>query len=148
MLALQLNVDFSDAGALNSPPGTPFGDLTLVNFANMPDFNGLSVRQFLSVTNTTLGGGTPPYAIDDMALVTRDLTQAFESGQVSQFAQQHLRLPCYPDCNLDDYLTVADFGCFQTRFVAGNLYADCTGDGLLTVADFGCFQSAFVAGCP
>ena len=55
---------------------------------------------------------------------------------------------CYPDCNDDGALTVADFGCFQTRFVAGDMYADCNGDGQLTVADFGCFQTEFVAGCP
>ncbi len=56
--------------------------------------------------------------------------------------------PCYPDCTLDGTLTVADFGCFQTKFVAGDPYADCNGVGGLTVADFGCFQTKFVAGCP
>ncbi len=55
---------------------------------------------------------------------------------------------CYADCNADGSLTVADFGCFQTRFVAGDPYADCNGAGGLTVADFGCFQTRFVAGCP
>ncbi len=55
---------------------------------------------------------------------------------------------CYADCNADGGLSVADFGCFQTRFVAGDPYADCSGDGVLTVADFGCFQTKFVAACP
>ncbi len=55
---------------------------------------------------------------------------------------------CYADCNEDGGLTVADFGCFQTAFVAGAPYSDCSADGALTVADFGCFQTAFVAGCP
>ncbi len=55
---------------------------------------------------------------------------------------------CYPDCNTDASLTVADFGCFQTKFVAADPYADCNGTGGLTVADFGCFQTKFVAGCP
>ncbi len=55
---------------------------------------------------------------------------------------------CYPDCNGVGGLTVADFACFQTRFVAGDPYADCNGAGGLTIADFGCFQTAFVAGCP
>ncbi len=55
---------------------------------------------------------------------------------------------CYPDCNLVGGLTIADFGCFQTRFVAGDPYADCNGVGGHTIADFGCFQTAFVAGCP
>ncbi len=56
--------------------------------------------------------------------------------------------PCYPDCNGVGGLTIADFGCFQTRFVAQDPYADCNGVGGLTIADFGCFQTAFVAGCP
>ena len=55
---------------------------------------------------------------------------------------------CYADCNTDGALTVADFGCFQTAFVAGNMYADCNTDTQLTVADFGCFQTRFVQGCP
>ncbi len=55
---------------------------------------------------------------------------------------------CYPDCNGVGGLTIADFGCFQTAFVAGAPYADCNGVGGLTIADFGCFQTAFVAGCP
>ncbi len=55
---------------------------------------------------------------------------------------------CYPDCNGVGGLTIADFGCFQTRFVAGDPYADCNGVGGLTIADFACFQTAFVAGCP
>ncbi len=55
---------------------------------------------------------------------------------------------CYPDCNASGSLTVADFTCFQTRFVAGEPYADCNASGTLTVADFTCFQTRFVAGCP
>ncbi len=55
---------------------------------------------------------------------------------------------CYPDCNANGSLTVADFGCFQTKFVLADPYADCNGQGGLTVADFGCFQTKFVAGCP
>jgi hypothetical protein len=63
-------------------------------------------------------------------------------------AAHFVGLACYPDCNPDGLLTVADFGCFQTKFVSGDPYADCTNDGNLTVADFGCFQTKFVAGCP
>ncbi len=55
---------------------------------------------------------------------------------------------CYADCNTDDSLTVADFGCFQTKFVVGDPYADCDADGQLTLADFACFQAKFAAGCP
>jgi hypothetical protein len=55
---------------------------------------------------------------------------------------------CQPDCNSDGLLTVADFGCFQTKFVQTHPAADCNADGQFTVADFGCFQTKFVLGCP
>ncbi len=55
---------------------------------------------------------------------------------------------CYADCNKSGNLTIADFGCFQAAFAAGNLYADCNQSGTLTIADFGCFQAEFAAGCP
>ncbi len=55
---------------------------------------------------------------------------------------------CYADCNLSGGLTIADFGCFQAKFAAGNLYADCNQSGSLTIADFGCFQASFAGGCP
>jgi hypothetical protein len=56
--------------------------------------------------------------------------------------------PCYPDCNGDGLLNLADFGCFQTRFATGNMYADCNQDQVLNLADFGCFQTKFALGCP
>jgi hypothetical protein len=59
-----------------------------------------------------------------------------------------INVMCYPDCDLSGILTIADFACFQTRFVAGDLYADCNGTGTLNIADFGCFQTQFTAGCP
>ncbi len=55
---------------------------------------------------------------------------------------------CYPDCNADGLLNLADFGCFQTKFVLGDPYADCNGDNLLNLADFGCFQTKFALDCP
>ncbi|MFM9996465.1 MAG: hypothetical protein ACKVU4_11775 [Phycisphaerales bacterium] len=54
---------------------------------------------------------------------------------------------CYPDCNNSGSLTVADFGCFQGKYVLGDMYADCNASGTLTVADFGCFQGKYVLGC-
>lgn len=53
----------------------------------------------------------------------------------------------YADCNYDGMVTVADFGCFQTRWLQGDLYADCNGSGTLTIHDFGCFQTCFVMTC-
>ncbi|MFM9994599.1 MAG: M12 family metallopeptidase [Phycisphaerales bacterium] len=54
----------------------------------------------------------------------------------------------YPDCNASGSLTVADFGCFQTKYVLGDPYADCNADAGLSIADFGCFQNKYVVGCP
>ena len=76
--------------------------------------------------------------------ITQDLLNVARAQRVTV----HETAPYYPDCNADGSLTVADFGCFQTKFVAGDAYADCNGDGVRTVADFGCFQTKFVAGCP
>ena len=67
------------------------------------------------------------------------------SGAVTGFCAA---TACYADCTQDGALTVADFGCFQTRFVLGEACADCNLDAFLTAADFGCFQTAFVVGCP
>ncbi|MFM9996871.1 MAG: hypothetical protein ACKVU4_13850 [Phycisphaerales bacterium] len=55
---------------------------------------------------------------------------------------------CYADCNLSGGLSVGDFGCFQGKYVLGDLYADCNASGGLSVADFGCFQGKYVLGCP
>jgi hypothetical protein len=95
VLALQLDVDFSDAGVLTGSAG-PFGDLILSNMVffggslDMSALNGLSVRQFLGLVNTQLGAGGGPYSYDDMAAVTADLGLAFVNGQPTQFAQDHL----------------------------------------------------------
>jgi hypothetical protein len=56
--------------------------------------------------------------------------------------------PCLrADMNFDGQVTIADFGAFQTLFVAGDPLADFNGDGQLTIPDFGAFQTAFVQGC-
>ncbi len=55
---------------------------------------------------------------------------------------------CYADCDESGTLTIADFTCFQSAYVAGQPYADCNQSGSLTIADFTCFQAEFVAGCP
>ncbi|MFM9996917.1 MAG: choice-of-anchor R domain-containing protein [Phycisphaerales bacterium] len=64
------------------------------------------------------------------------------------YLRVNVTLICDPDCNSDGALSVADFGCFQGKYVLGDPYADCNGSGTLTVADFGCFQGLYVLGCP
>jgi hypothetical protein len=58
---------------------------------------------------------------------------------------------CYADCNLDTWLNVMDFVCFQGRFAAQEPYANCDGSpGPLpfNVNDFVCYLSRFAVGCP
>jgi hypothetical protein len=62
-------------------------------------------------------------------------------------------LPCYANCDGSTnppVLNVADFGCFLSRYAAGDSYANCDGSTIppvLNVADFGCFLAAYAAGC-
>ena len=96
VLALQFNVDFSDAGYLTGAAGTLFGDLILVDLPFTAEFNGFTVRQFLGVANTRLGGGAGSASYDALAALTEDLNSAFVSGDPSQFAQDHLQVASQP----------------------------------------------------
>ncbi len=107
---------------LNDWESGAFQNDDLAETLEIPLFESRSIayRKFLSATSETLISGT---------------ITGFSTG-------------CYPDCTGDKALTIADFACFQTAFVAGDPYADCNNTGGLTIADFGCFQTEFVKGCP
>jgi hypothetical protein len=93
--ALQLNVDFTDAGLLLGSAGIPFGDLVLTNLFPQTLFNELSVRQYLAQANVFLSfdaNNLPLYTYDELADLTINITRAFEGGTPSQFAQEHLRI--------------------------------------------------------
>ena len=105
LLANQFNVDFKDAGLLAGSAAIRFGDLTMVNFTTfavegvLEDFshlNGLSVRQFLTVANTCLGDGFCSNTYEGMTFIARNLSEAFDDGTPTQFAQIHLQLPAGP----------------------------------------------------
>ncbi|MEX2219080.1 MAG: hypothetical protein WD749_10015 [Phycisphaerales bacterium] len=61
---------------------------------------------------------------------------------------------CYANCDgstTAPVLNVQDFGCFLTRYAAGEAYANCdqsTQPPVLNVQDFGCFLTQYAAGCP
>jgi hypothetical protein len=93
VLALQLNIDFSDAGFTLGNAGIPFGDLILSNFSTLPGLNGLTVRDFSGLVNTLLGGGSNGYTISELYPLTVDLNSSFGGGGVSQFALDHLNAP-------------------------------------------------------
>lgn len=91
VLALQLNIDFGDAGVL---AGTQlFGDLILYGLTGVTaGFNGDSVRDFAAVANTALGGGATGYAFDDLDSLADLVNAAFDEGTVTAFAQEHLEI--------------------------------------------------------
>ncbi|MCC6659723.1 MAG: hypothetical protein IT437_02430 [Phycisphaerales bacterium] len=80
-------------------------------------------------------------------LASEDYFHVYYSGKLAAGAPGG-SASCYPDCNDDGVLNLADFGCFQTKFALQDSYADCNGDGLLNLSDFGCFLTKFALGCP
>jgi hypothetical protein len=94
VLALEFNVDFSDAGFLPAASGIPFGDLVLEGFnTTLPQLDGLTVRQFLGDMNTLLSGQSSIVTIDDLGTIVSSLNSSFGDGVPEQFAQDHLVAP-------------------------------------------------------
>jgi hypothetical protein len=91
VLALKLNVDFTDARLLAGTGALLFGDLLLADTA-FPLFNGSTVREYLGEVNGFLGGAPAPYAYDDIASLTDNLSLAFEGGTPTPFAEDHLEV--------------------------------------------------------
>ena len=89
VVALKLNIDFSDAGHLPGAAGIPFGDLTLCGLAT-PSLNGTAVRGFLGLANAVLGDGSVTYTAGELSTLAREINASFSGGIVSQFAQDHL----------------------------------------------------------
>ncbi len=101
-----------------------------------------------STTACDIAGGADIFCDSQGRLVMVTMHQAPSDTVVGYDLDEACGNPCYPDCNNSGTLTIADFGCFQAAFAAGDPYADCNNSGTLTIADFGCFQAAFAAGCP
>ena len=90
VLALELNIRFSDAGHLSGSAALRVGDLRVCGLTDTPGLNNLTVREILAAANQALGGGATTYTIDQLSALTENLTNAFESGAVNLFAQAHL----------------------------------------------------------
>jgi hypothetical protein len=89
VLALQLDVDFSNAGVL--PEG--FGSLVFSNLATLPLLDGDTVNELLALDNSLLAGGSGIYGIGDVSGLTAALTVAFDGGNPDAFAQESLVAP-------------------------------------------------------
>jgi len=95
VLALTLNVDFTEAGLTGGTSGIGLGDLTLCGFTTLPALNGRTVSDLLTDLNTLLGGGSATYGISQLAPVVESINTSFLLGAPSTFAQQQLfNAPC------------------------------------------------------
>ena len=92
VLALQLNVDFSNAGFLAHPAGIPLGALVIPN-VGLANVDGLTVNQFLADANTCLGGGVCIDSPAQLDFVAAGINFAFDGGTVSSGAQNFVALP-------------------------------------------------------
>ncbi|MCC6659888.1 MAG: hypothetical protein IT437_03280 [Phycisphaerales bacterium] len=152
------NVYVSRTHDQESPGGT--GPLHLTN-ARIYEFrkdNGFMMRAYIQGVNsgidkptgfdfvpdagTDCNNNTHPDNCDIAGGFSRDINQNGIPDECEGV------VPCYPDCNGDGALNLADFGCFQTKFALGDPYADCNGDGVRNLSDFGCFTTKFALGCP
>jgi hypothetical protein len=140
----------------STPGGT--GPLHLTN-ARIYEFrkdNGFLMRAYIQGVNSGIDHPTGFDFVPDAGTDCNnnqvpdncDIASGFSQDVNGNGVPDECETLCYPDCNGDGVLGLADFGCFQTRFALGNMYADCNGDGILGLADFGCFQTKFALGCP
>ena len=95
--ALALDVNFSDFGVLHGTSTTPFGNLLITGFnpnSALFGLDGMSVRTFLVLVETALGGGsTDGYTLDDLDSIAAQIGGGFEDGNVSDFANEYLECP-------------------------------------------------------
>jgi uncharacterized repeat protein (TIGR01451 family) len=77
VVALQLDVDYSDAGLLPDNSGLDFGNLTLCAVPGFPSLTGDTVRQFLAIANAGLAGETTGYTPGELDSLTSELGSAF-----------------------------------------------------------------------
>lgn len=110
VVALALNIDFTDAAWLGGASSTRFGDLILTNLTTLPLLNGMTVREFLAMDNELLGGGSGIYSIDAVSGLTASLNGAFENGNPSVFAEVNLIASSAPPSNVPEPSSVVLLG--------------------------------------
>ena len=113
VVALKLNVAFSDAGKIGSG-SIKLGELIV----NAGPLSGKTVYEVLDLANTALGGGTTPYSITTLNEVVTAINENFEGGNVNK---GFLRCPQEP----------------QFGSISGLVFFDVNGDGLFNNSDYG-----------
>jgi hypothetical protein len=95
LVALTLNVVFSDGGVLGGTASSRLGDLYICG-TSVTAVNNHTVRDFLAMANTLVGSGGAPFSVavaDSFAILLND---AFSGGSPSTFAQSYLFVGACP----------------------------------------------------
>jgi len=82
VVALKINIDFSDAGVTAGSSGIRFGDLILTNWTDTT-LNGMSVRQLLDLANSVVAGQSTSYGVAAIDGLVANLNVAFNGGSVT-----------------------------------------------------------------
>jgi hypothetical protein len=88
VVALELNVDFSDAGELGR--AVALGDLRICGFEPLPVVNGMMVREVQAHIESLLGGGGGPFTVAQATSMAAIVNASLIDGTPSQFAQEDL----------------------------------------------------------
>jgi hypothetical protein len=91
VVALNINLMYTDANQLGAATGVSFGDLHVCGLTDTTSaFNGNTIRQVYDVANSILGGASSSITPFDLYVTLSGINFGFESGNVSTFAQAHL----------------------------------------------------------
>ncbi|MCX8056085.1 MAG: SpaA isopeptide-forming pilin-related protein [Ignavibacteria bacterium] len=113
VVALKMNVAFSDAGKIGSG-SVKLGELIV----NAGPLAGKTVYEVLDIANTALGGGTTPYSISQLNEVVSAINENFDKGK---YNKGFLRCPDLP----------------QLGSISGTVFFDLNGNGVLDSSEFG-----------
>jgi hypothetical protein len=81
--------------------------------------NDLTVSQFLSIDNAALGGADTGFTFTDLDIELAEINNAFDDGQPSAFAQDHLVAPASSAAMPEpSSLLLLAIGIFGVGFVA------------------------------
>jgi len=94
LVALTLNVVFSDANILGGSASSHLGDLYICG-TSVAAVNNHTVRDFLMNSNTLVGGGSAAFSVAVANSLAMLINDAFSAGSPSTFAQSYLySAPC------------------------------------------------------
>jgi hypothetical protein len=154
VVALLLDVSYSDAGLLGHPIGVAFGDLVITGLIGEYAFlNGHSVRDFAETANLALAGQSLPLSYDDLASMVYRVAGSFivlpdySLHYVSDFADAHLVYPSKLGA-----VTCADIALLKASLgssagqAAYNPRADVNQDGTINNTDLSLAEHALPSG--